>query len=110
MKLVVAGATGFVGTEVVRQALSIPSITSVVALGRRETSVPEKLHPGTDTSKFKSLVVPDFNNYSQDAKAELADADACVWYVQLALIHALRITNLYHQKGLLEFYPKTSRQ
>lgn len=34
MRLIVAGSTGFVGTEVIRQALSIPVITSIVAGGR----------------------------------------------------------------------------
>ncbi|KAF7904247.1 hypothetical protein EAF00_001581 [Botryotinia globosa] len=43
MKLVVAGSTGFVATELIKQALSSPEITSIIALARRETSVPQTL-------------------------------------------------------------------
>ncbi|KAH7024326.1 uncharacterized protein B0I36DRAFT_366276 [Microdochium trichocladiopsis] len=32
MKLIVSGATGFLGREVVRQSLAVPAVTCVVAL------------------------------------------------------------------------------
>ena len=35
MKLIVAGSTGYVATEVIRQALSHPAITSIIALAGR---------------------------------------------------------------------------
>jgi uncharacterized protein YbjT (DUF2867 family) len=79
MKLVVSGATGFVATEVIRQSLSNPRITSVLALARRPVTVPENLPPGADTSKLKSVVVEDFGKYSDDAKKQLEGADACIW-------------------------------
>lgn len=79
MKLIVTGATGLVGTEVIRQSLKNPKITSVIALGRRPVSVPKNAGEGVDTSKLKSLVLEDFTNYPQDVKAQLADADACIW-------------------------------
>ncbi len=79
MKLIVAGATGLVGTEVVRQALSDKAIKSVLALGRRETAVPANLRPGGDPSKLKSVVCSDFSNYPDDVKSQLAGADACIW-------------------------------
>jgi uncharacterized protein YbjT (DUF2867 family) len=79
MKLVVAGATGFVGTEVLRQALSIPKITSVVALARREVSVPENLGANADASKLESAVLEDFGQYTDTARQKLAGADACIW-------------------------------
>lgn len=75
MKLVVAGSTGFVGTEVVRQALSNPKITSVLALARRTTPVPAN----ADASKLQSVVCEDFENYSDAVKSQLSGADACVW-------------------------------
>lgn len=76
MKLIVAGSTGFVGTEVVRQALSHPAVTSVVALARRATPVP----PDVNASKLKSTICEDFEHYSDSVKADLAGADACIWY------------------------------
>ncbi|KAK5635647.1 hypothetical protein RRF57_011359 [Xylaria bambusicola] len=38
MKLIIAGSTGFLATELIRQALVHPGVTSVIALGRREAS------------------------------------------------------------------------
>lgn len=79
MKLIVAGSTGYVATEVIRQALSNPAITSVIALGRRETAVPRNPGTGADPTKLKSVVCEDFNHYSEPVKRELAGADACIW-------------------------------
>jgi nucleoside-diphosphate-sugar epimerase len=81
MKLIVAGSTGFVGTEIVRQALSHPAVTSVVGLARRPTPTPLNVGPNADATKFKSVICEDFNNYTDDVKKELAEADACIWYV-----------------------------
>jgi len=87
MKLIVAGATGFVGTEVVRQALSHPKITSILALARRPTPVPSNAGPGADPSKLQSVVCDNFENYSDTVKKQLAGADACVWYVFVFSLH-----------------------
>ena len=76
MKLVIAGATGLLGTELVRQSLRTPAISSVVALGRRPVNLPD----GEDAAKLKNVIVEDFENYSDQAKKELEGADACVWY------------------------------
>jgi uncharacterized protein YbjT (DUF2867 family) len=81
MKLIVAGSTGFVGTEIVRQALSHPAITSVVGLARRPTPTPHNAGPGMDARKLKSVVCENFLDYTDDVKQELAGADACIWYV-----------------------------
>ena len=83
MKIIVAGSTGFVATEVIRQALSIPAITSVVALARRTTAVPQNAGPSADASKLKSVVCDDFENYTETVKKELVGADACIWYIIL---------------------------
>ncbi|KAI1214497.1 uncharacterized protein F4807DRAFT_408331 [Annulohypoxylon truncatum] len=81
MKLIVAGSTGFVGNEIIRQALSHPGVTSIVALGRRETAIPENIGPNADVAKLKSIVCDDFENYPESVKKELAGADACIWAV-----------------------------
>ncbi|KAH8652609.1 putative nucleoside-diphosphate-sugar epimerase [Tricladium varicosporioides] len=77
MKLIVAGSTGFVATEVLCQAIHNPAITSIIALGRRETV----LDAGVDTSKLKSVICDDFSNYPEEVKRELAGADACIWTI-----------------------------
>jgi hypothetical protein len=81
MKLIIAGATGFVAREVIRQSLSRPEITSVVALARSSVAVPEKLPAGADASKLKSVVIQDYEVYSDDIKKEFSGAGACIWYV-----------------------------
>jgi len=79
MKLIVTGATGLVGTEVILQCMKNPKITSIIALSRRPVIAPENASKDADTSKLKSIIVNDFTNYPDDAKAQLADADACIW-------------------------------
>jgi hypothetical protein len=78
MKLIIAGSNGFVATEIIRQTIHNPSITSIIALARRETAVPQDA--GVDAAKLKSVVCVDFSNYSEDVKKELAGADGCIWY------------------------------
>lgn len=77
MKLIVAGATGLLGTEIIRQTLHIPEITEVIALARK----PITLDEGSDSSKIKSVIIQDYGEYPDDVKAEFAGADACIWCV-----------------------------
>ena len=79
MKLIITGATGNVGVEVVRQALLLPSITSLVTLARKPVSVPEGI-PAASSSKLKSIVVKDYLTYPEEVKKEFVDADGCIWY------------------------------
>ncbi len=79
MKLIIAGATGFVASELLRQSLCWPEITSVVAVARKEVSVPDQLGPGADASKLKSVVVRDYDDYPDEVRKEFAGADACIW-------------------------------
>lgn len=79
MKLVIGGSTGFVGTELVRQALTNPKITSIIGLSRRETVLPPST-PGAE--KLKSVVCDNFDDYPDSVKSELHDVDACIWYVR----------------------------
>ena len=74
MKLVIGGSTGFVATELIRQALEHPAITSIVALGRREILSP----PGIG-AKLRSVVCDNFESYPEDVKKELENVDACIW-------------------------------
>jgi uncharacterized protein YbjT (DUF2867 family) len=82
MKIIVIGATGFVGKEVIRQALRNPAITSVVALARKPVSRPNNSGSGEDVSRFQSVVLDDWVTlYPEAIKEHLKDADACIWCV-----------------------------
>lgn len=83
MKLVIGGSTGFLATELIRQALSNPAFTSIIGLSRRETSVPAGFVD--EEGKLKSVVVDDFSSYSETTERELEDADACIWYATPSL-------------------------
>ena len=80
MKLIVTGATGLIGAEIVRQALHISEITQVVALARKSVEVDD----GIDSSKLKSVVIQDYGEYPDHIKAEFAGANACIWYATVA--------------------------
>ena len=91
MKLIITGATGLVGTEVIRQSLRNPKITSVITLSRRPVTVPEEVGGDLNSDKLKSLVLKDFTEYPEDVRTELADADACIWY---GVVRVFRLANL----------------
>lgn len=70
MKIIVTGATGMAGSEVLRQAILDDGISGIIALARRPLEI---THP-----KIKTLIHQDFLNY--DAVAEnFKDCDACIW-------------------------------
>jgi hypothetical protein len=87
MELIIAGATGYVATELIRQSLRRPEVMSVVALARKTTPVPSDIVPGSsDAAKFTSVVVKDYEGpYDADdsVKTALAGADACIWTVAI---------------------------
>lgn len=76
MKLIVTGTTGFIGQEILTQALSNPSITSIIALSRKPLSSTFASHP-----KLKTVIMKDFSLYPPSVLKELEGADACIWYV-----------------------------
>ncbi|KAL8948604.1 MAG: hypothetical protein Q9222_005220 [Ikaeria aurantiellina] len=83
MKLIITGASGFVATELIRQSLSNPEITSIIALARRPVSAPSNLSPGADASKLHSVVLNNYDAYPDDVKTQLKGADACIWTVAI---------------------------
>lgn len=80
MKLIVAGSSGFVATQLIRQSLSIPDITSVIAIARRPLSPPPNLSKDADPSKLHCVVLDSYGTWPDDVKKQLAGADACIWY------------------------------
>ncbi|GAM35248.1 hypothetical protein TCE0_017f03433 [Talaromyces pinophilus] len=90
MKLIVVGATGFVGGEVVRQALCNPAIASIVAITRRAMQPPAD---AVDASKFRCFVLEDWlSPYPQSLKVLIEGADACIWLNQSLDTRSLAIT------------------
>lgn len=80
MKLIIVGATGFVGSEVLRQALKRSDITSIVAVTRRALPPSASENPAS-SAKLIPVVVPDYDQYDQSAKDAFKGADGCIWYV-----------------------------
>ncbi|CAM1508657.1 Fc.00g055050.m01.CDS01 [Cosmosporella sp. VM-42] len=77
MKLIIAGATGLVATEIIKQSLEIREITSIIALSRSPLQINDT---DTNSSKLKNVIVGDYGEYPGDVKAEFVGADACIWY------------------------------
>ncbi|KAK4223119.1 hypothetical protein QBC38DRAFT_539224 [Podospora fimiseda] len=89
MKLLLYGSTGFLATKIIRQALSNPSITSLIAIGRRPLPTPD--FPDIDTTKLESFVV-DFDSptpYDSDPvlQQHIKTADACIWTIAITPAH-----------------------
>ncbi|KAK8009255.1 hypothetical protein PG991_011806 [Apiospora marii] len=81
MRLIITGATGFVGSEVLRQALRMPEITSIVVVARKPVRVEEGPDNAAASGKLKSVIVQDYDQYPDDVKKEFAGAGACIWTV-----------------------------
>jgi len=96
MKLILTGTTGFIGHEVLVQALSHPSITTIITLTRQPFPEPFASDP-----KIKSLLVDDFTTYSSAVLEQLAGADACIWYLPSPSPNILKVRKegLTKQKG-----------
>jgi len=70
MKIIITGATGMVGSEVLRQALSDDKFEQVTAIVRKPLDIQ---HP-----KLKTVIHKDFLDYSGLASV-FRDNDACLW-------------------------------
>lgn len=74
MKVIVTGSTGYVGGEVVHQAIADERITHVFALTRKP--LPEDL---TKNPKLTVIEHKNFSTYPPELLAQLAGAEACIW-------------------------------
>lgn len=70
MKIIITGATGMAGSEVVRQAINDDTITNIIALVRRPMEI---THP-----KITTVIHDDYSLYD-DVKDHFRDCDACIW-------------------------------
>ncbi|KAJ4346716.1 uncharacterized protein N0V89_010648 [Didymosphaeria variabile] len=73
MKVLITGATGTIGSAILRHCLQNPSITSVVALSRRP--LPQDI----TSSKLSTIIVSDFANYDASLLSQILSADAAIW-------------------------------
>jgi NAD dependent epimerase/dehydratase family enzyme len=75
--VIIGGATGLTGKELVKQALDKPEITTVVAISRR----PLTTEQGAGHAKLRNVIVKDYDQYPEDVKMEFVGAGACIWWV-----------------------------
>ncbi|KAK9242621.1 hypothetical protein V1506DRAFT_64612 [Lipomyces tetrasporus] len=75
MKVILTGPTGYIGSEVLKQCILNPSITSIIALSRRnfEPPVADPEH------KLRVIIHSDFTCFSPEVLAELGGAQACIY-------------------------------
>jgi uncharacterized protein YbjT (DUF2867 family) len=98
MKILLTGATGFAGGEVLRQALLDDEITEVTVLTRRPLSI---THP-----RLRQVVMSDFMDYTG---LDLSGHDACIWclgvsqtqvgkddYIRITLDYAVAAARAMH--------------
>lgn len=93
MKLIITGATGSVATEVLRQSLRNPAITSVIAVSRKPVTGLPNLSSDSDISKLQSVIVKDYGSYPEDVKKKFAGAGGCIWSVAFHLPITTSITD-----------------
>ncbi|CAI6235652.1 unnamed protein product [Periconia digitata] len=86
MKVIIVGATGFLGSEVLRQALARKDITKVVAVTRRVLA--ENVVKADAEKKMENVVVKDYDVYDEKAKGAFAGADGCIWTIAITPMRA----------------------
>lgn len=76
MKIILTGSTGFIGSEILTQALAHPFITHIYILTRRPLDAPSFSH-----KKITQLLHEDFEAYPQALLERLREerVEACIW-------------------------------
>ncbi|CAM1510849.1 Fc.00g083620.m01.CDS01 [Cosmosporella sp. VM-42] len=76
MKVIVTGATGMAGKEIVKQCIADARITKVVILTRRAVSMDVESHP-----KAEVVMHQDYSRYSDELLRRLEGSEACIWAI-----------------------------
>lgn len=84
MKLLIVGASGMIGAEVLKYCLAHSEVSKVVAFVRREL-------PGEATrdQKLEVIVLDNFAAWPQHILREHADAAGMIWSVKQAILRPL---------------------
>ncbi len=77
MKLILFGATGMVGSGVLREALADPGVEAVLSIGRTSSRVE---HP-----KLRELLLPDLFDFSA-VEPQLAGWDTAIWAIGISSV------------------------
>jgi hypothetical protein len=78
MKYILTGTSGFIGTEILAQALLNPLVTSLLILSRRPLPTISSVDP-----RMKVIVLENFLSYPDALKSELNGVKAVFWYAAL---------------------------
>lgn len=86
MKIVLTGATGRIGSSVLRHCLASPNVTSVVVLSRRSLPYESSL-PQDQQAKLRTVLLKDkeFLTYPSHVMDEVRGAEACVWALSVPI-------------------------
>ena len=99
MKLIITGASGFVATELLRQSLRHPSITSVVAISRRPVPQPKGL-PAGEAGKLRVVQVKDYGELDvEQVREAAAGAEGCIWYESSTVYHTFARQGVCSQRN-----------
>lgn len=71
MKVLLTGSTGLIGSGVLKQCISNPNITSIIAMTRRPID--------TKDPKLTNLIKKDYHTYTESEISQLGGAEACIW-------------------------------
>ncbi|KAI9812029.1 MAG: hypothetical protein M1827_004921 [Pycnora praestabilis] len=74
MKVILTGATGFVGGEVLKQCVHDPNIDCIIVLSRRQLPT-----AATQSDKIIVIIRNDWLNYDDMVMQQLAGASGCFW-------------------------------
>jgi len=73
MEIIITGATGTIGSAILRHCLTNPSITSIVALTRRPLPI---THP-----KLSTITIDNWITWDSGVLSRILSADAAIWAI-----------------------------
>jgi uncharacterized protein YbjT (DUF2867 family) len=93
MKIIITGATGMVGAEVVRQAIVDEGIEEITAISRKPLN--------TESPKLKTIIHKDFLDYSSLTDV-FKNNDACIWCLGISqnAVNEAQYTVITHDYAL----------
>lgn len=74
MKVIITGATGYVGSTVLSQCIADPSISKIFVLSRRPLD-------GDCDAKVEIIIHEDWFSYPPELVRRMEGAAGCLWYV-----------------------------